>query len=1754
VANPVITAALKGVSFKSPYTGKTFQELTENILGRDGYLSGGLASDDGSFITIEPFRMVSRGIIGEALASSVVDVPLLSGPWYIVASLADDDPDSGVVIQSTSSLEVASSGVVIATKTGDVWRNPSSVDVRGAASKAAEPGKEDGFSSTYQNAGDAYDGTDGTTVVEKIRSNKGLLVTGDGQRIVSEGVDGESARQFEETPPPASTLGNRTDKIVMRELEPFTRAPEYLVGGTRSGTTGRVALGAGTWQPHYYGERKGSKDEQWLVWANGSDIHIYGGTGGGGPTDFGDVTHALAGGTKVYPRIAGRRDSDGALIVLYVDTGNLFMVSFSATTGAIVDAPLSIEVLPNAVDSISAVIDQNDDARIVFQYSDVTRQTFIMRTSVAVATFGVSTMTPDYVQRSGATGNEELRPEIRVCRNGISHICYLSGSSSIYGTSIVYVKLDSNNTLISAESSLVASAVGVAGVQEEDGLTPPIPPTDYDRLYSASMTLTPHDEVYVALEAKDSTETFRTALLLFSPELTIRTGYAMVVVEDNSAYRMRDVGMTHADDGGLIASFRHYGASNEQGIYVYHLDSQPGKNGTLANLIKNIDEVAGLPTTLTTDPFLVTEMGPAGELAHVWRIGTTVERLHTPGWEGELLDAHPKDIPLHAVELALHASETVEEQGVTLLDVRPKKLNHPIVVGENGDYQGYGSLQKAVNVASRAGGGQVVLRSGSHEGGTLNLPANVSLIGETGASILGDVRLEGYRKLAFTGIFGNIIEDVDPFDPAIVKAGSWVNLYGAGGTGFHRVVKILRPRSDGGGRALLSDGLDGITPAGTDVDFLATGGRIENVSIEGNLILVRCYQSIFKNISLIASTSVLSTTANYYCEFENFNLLEGTTANVVSVNGGDRNTYKDFRFSDIRGVFNIGVTEQNPTLIGCSGDDSNPASEVYNVATPRTTPLSMIACEGLVDPNTDANALFIVTNVGKVIRQPEGLGGISFEDDNIFGGSGTALRIPLSSSVLNGDKLPAGNGSDAEVGSILEALHIPEGLHDVGTGDQFIAGGITSLGAFPQMDIAAASYVLQGRRIATGALSNSDGGTVLSTRYYWYLKLDGTFERNTSGTLGGRVMVATAVTNGANNTYENLVDMRNFSSQLGGRRSLNVGNSGLADFLTLQGALHWLELNKQPIDEIVVIGQLDMTNGESPIEINFQQSFPLNGIQSLVIRGLGEDAGIKWGQDSDLFRITGLAAENAATADGQKASIRFHNLLFDNTNGVGPSNTALFRFDNSYFTEVSIDHCRSQSNAVFGWNRAVSIGCHIDVLTIAENTFEVRGLGASNGAIVVNDGTGRIVKNGYVFRNTVRADLDGSTADTRGIVIGATNEKIWVAENSIDNGRVDNQAFAKGIEIQPFNPTAKVPAGARWVVDNVLGNTQINNVTLCWGIDVETNFGVGSPVYIIGNTIYDSWAFGVTSFFAEADVKIIDNDINARLGGIDVYGTAVIANNRINVTAGTSTYGIEALEGNTVISGNLITGVAQDGILISDGGSISGSLAVVGNTINGTFALGGIRSRRFDSLIASNSVDNDHGSGTGIYLNGFSRNVVTGNYVKAVNRAFRISGGDDNVVTGNRFEATQGQGALLLGSRQVFTGNHVSCRWEFNSAAAVGDISCDESAITGNYFGARINADYGNGGAGQVALTVAGRNNAFSGNVAENRGVHSSKSTVIFESPGDLNAFVGNTIRNIGGGAVFSSNIGATNEFGESGGGGASVANVLPGANRQTAG
>lgn len=988
MASQVITQARKTVSFKSPYIGSTFQQLAQDLLGRDGYLSGGATTDNGVTITVTPFKLVSRGIVGETLANSLLDVPSGSAPWFIIASVPDDDPASGVAVQVTRSLELASSGVVIASKSGDIWRNTHPVDVAGALRKAADVGAEDGFSGSYDNTAGAYTGTDGTTVVDKVFSNKGRAVTPEGVRLLTDSLAGESAKQFSSTPNPASSLGRRTDKIVLRQREPFSTEIAYLLGGTQDGGTSAV-IGTGTSgvAPHYYAKRGGSDGDQWWVWVGGAgdnELHIYGGIGG---SAFGDTLLLTGGGLLTSPWFAGQRSSDDALVVLYLDGGDLQMVAFHPTTGAKIGTETNLDGLPNTINRVTGVLDPNDLVHAVFEYDDLTvpsQQIYYGRFSAVIATFGAVATAPKYAAGAVNSTFNDTKPQIGICRNGVTHIVFIRGTGSNQYGDLVYTKLDSSDALIDSTTYLPATDVAQPDAQFKEFIDG-VASVSFHSFTDISLTVTVHDEVYVSLGAGETTQPVN-SILIFSPSFVERLGFPIIRVDETvPLFASASLSITSGDSGEIMVSISFFAVTTTL-LVAYHLGPQPGVNGLADMLLGGASgAISGGSATSATNYLAVS---PTGELVLTQIGGTGVEYIRLPGGLASTTPlTHPSDTLLEMINVDLHASNTVEEQGVEILPVRKKSSNYPVVVGADGDYLGYGSLAAAVEAVAKSGGGKIVLRSGYHYVGALTLPANVSLIGETGAIIDGDVTLGGLS--ISPQVFGNVLQDNVEHTSDHHKAGTWALL---DTSGWHRVRKALRMDETGSrnARILITDGIDGAAPAvATTVILAATNVSIENVTILGDLTVTLARQCTVKNVALIGATALFTSSSNWQCIFDGIDLTQAASAGSAALaTDGEYNTYQGFRFSDTRGIFAITHTEDYPVLVGCRGDNTTPANTTYSFTGARTNSATILGCEGRF---AATNLDFLSTDVGKIVRAPEGLGALSFEDDGTRASSGDLL-------------------------------------------------------------------------------------------------------------------------------------------------------------------------------------------------------------------------------------------------------------------------------------------------------------------------------------------------------------------------------------------------------------------------------------------------------------------------------------------------------------------------------------------------------------------------------------------------------------------------------------------------------------------------------------------------------------------------------------------------------------------------------------------
>src|SRR5262249_50772874 len=110
---------------------------------------GGGARDDGTSITLQPYTFIQAGIVCTQDAVSTLAAPSGPGPWFVIVSVIDDDPVSGVLLQATNNASQIGSAVVVAYKANGGWYNPISISVAGVQrADAPEKGRESGFLTT----------------------------------------------------------------------------------------------------------------------------------------------------------------------------------------------------------------------------------------------------------------------------------------------------------------------------------------------------------------------------------------------------------------------------------------------------------------------------------------------------------------------------------------------------------------------------------------------------------------------------------------------------------------------------------------------------------------------------------------------------------------------------------------------------------------------------------------------------------------------------------------------------------------------------------------------------------------------------------------------------------------------------------------------------------------------------------------------------------------------------------------------------------------------------------------------------------------------------------------------------------------------------------------------------------------------------------------------------------------------------------------------------------------------------------------------------------------------------------------------------------------------------------------------------------------------------------------------------------------------------------------------------------------------
>lgn len=1001
----VTAAAKKTVSGKSPYTGDTFQELADNLLGRSGLISGGVTTDDGANITVQPFKVALLGLIAEVeTATGAIAVPTSSEPWFLLASIPDDDPATGVLISVTTSLAAAASGVVIAFKINGSWQNPRPIDIRGASLGAPEIGVENGF--------DTELGVDGSGLLNQLDIAVGQLVDPDDTRRVIPPEVGESAKVGSVLPTTPHEGFVRNDVVVLRQRESFSPEIKVLRGPPQSSlapfTEGiSLATGAGVTRPHYYARPGGTIGQQWWAWGDGSALKIIGGPAG---EAFAALTLLSGGSTINSTWIAGQRASDDAVILIYLDGTAVRVVSFNPATGAQIDAPVTIDTEPNAIVRPRGAMDTLEKLHVVYEHDEgagpPSQQIYYTKVETATATFGTHAVTPRIVNGGAVTGKNDTWASIAVDRYGVAHVAYTTGTGANEYGDLVHAVIDATGvTELPVNTFLVGSDVA------EDAGTGFVNKI-YDDFRRASVAVTPHDEVFIALLGSPNGGTAVDDLLLFSPTFKERLGYDIILL-DQQVDTLDDCAITANDHGGLhIFTFHDFtGAGVIYNFTSYTIDTVPAPRGRLAGTILRDNTFIVTAFGAPVDDVSIA-LGPMGEVVHTYQVGTSAGAWRTPavGIIGSTrYTTHPKDVALKTYQVREDASGVVPvtdgDFGSTfeIFNTRPKKMNYPILVGNEGDYQGYRAIEEAVAVANRVGG-DVVLRAGRHLAtASFELAGGVTLRGD--GAYLDMATHANFSQIVigsqFTGsglvITGNKVETTSSF--TTVKPGDFIELTGAGGTGFHRVAKVFQSGA-GLSTILLVDDAYGATtgtpPGGTTIAIYPTGVNIENLTIfagvtsgSGAFIIQerRGYNNRFRDLVFAGSHSNVSnnpgapiglgTTKSIMpvvdgVDFSEFNApddhfavdLGGVSGTVV------RPLLRNFRMRDGGPAIMVRATCVDPVLESIIGDGGDDAAQHVEIETGFAGRIHMVNVEGRISGGI-SELLLTRTHVGRRIRMPE---------------------------------------------------------------------------------------------------------------------------------------------------------------------------------------------------------------------------------------------------------------------------------------------------------------------------------------------------------------------------------------------------------------------------------------------------------------------------------------------------------------------------------------------------------------------------------------------------------------------------------------------------------------------------------------------------------------------------------------------------------------------------------------------------------------
>lgn len=976
----ITVTATKSVSFKQPYTGKTFQTLTDKLLGRDGYISGGAATDNGATISLGPTVFAQRGIIVEAAAVTGLTVPGASQPWFVVASVLDDHPDSGAQFMVTADLGVAAAGLVVAFKMDGIWRNPPSVDIGAAAHRSSEKGID-------QDVEVIPVIDDITNLVTDLNIFRGSVVDADGERrelpAVSPTVNAGLAKTL--TTLNAHGARYRTDHVVLRKLESHTPEIVLALGQTaaleaeQTGLTAAIVATPGSpTAAGYYAKRGGTLADQWWASADGADIEIQ--RGGG---FFGTPSTLLTGGSNILETwIAGQRASDSALILLYVEGQLLKLVSFHQTTLAQVNASVTIGNTAAQISRVRGVLDRNETLHVVFENDEATQQIYYGTFSIASGTFGNAGVVPAYLA-GAVTATNDTWPSIGVDRLGNATIAHTQGSgTNDYGNVVISTigpsaELVSQKVLAPATDAAVDARPRFAYSWEEpEPAGKGFAPTVFTSFRRPSVAITPHGDAYVAMLGHMNGRAASTHVMLFHKDFESLHGNAVLNAfpEPTTTETLTAVAMASGELGELVIVFKEARAANEVFYRSAVLHPSPFRTGredslSLYTEIIEISPDASAFTDLRLAP------GPHGNFQANMVLAADIATVDVYTARDNQLRSDPRDIVLSSMVVPPGGGATqpdASSAGFEVFNTRPKRMNYPFLVGKDGDYHGFRALYDALKIGNRTKS-EVVVRSGHYvlreeplwvrtrlrgEGNSVLVSS-----GDGGGIVLGGVGSSGEFTAAVSGNTAIISSTTSSL--LLVRPGDIIAADPYTADNQHVVLRNLGYNATTARyRVLVSVNANGGLAASGDYVAWASGAALEDLSIIGDHATNRAigtswtHRAVFRNLTMAGNVSLYFTTSNYAPLVDSVDMSKitiGATDVALRVGNPDgtlplRNAIiRDVRLTGGHGQILVDWSCVSPTLINCGSATPDPGGNpIFLIYALGSEPVYMLGCLGKI--------------------------------------------------------------------------------------------------------------------------------------------------------------------------------------------------------------------------------------------------------------------------------------------------------------------------------------------------------------------------------------------------------------------------------------------------------------------------------------------------------------------------------------------------------------------------------------------------------------------------------------------------------------------------------------------------------------------------------------------------------------------------------------------------------------------------------------